>query len=78
MRMSLRYIITKTSSFSTKIFPNIALERDRYIGQSKRYDLVVKVVIAGPEGRHPFIALSNSHLMVGISQIKLGGTLSPT
>ncbi len=55
---------------------NIALERGRYIGQSKRYHLVLEIAIAGPEGGFPFMAFSNLHLMIGISQIELDKTLS--
>ncbi len=57
---------------------DIALECDRCVDQSERYDLVLEVVIAGPEGRLSFIAFSDPHLMVGIDQIKLGEMLSPT
>ncbi len=57
---------------------DIALKHSRRIGQSKRHDLIFEVTIAGPEGRFSFIAFLDSHLMVGISQIELGKTLSLT
>ncbi len=57
---------------------NIALEYGQYVAQSKSHDLILEVAIADPEGRLPFIIFPNSHLMVGISQIELGETLSPT
>ncbi len=53
---------------------DIALERSRYIGQSKKHHLVFEMAIAGPEGCFPFIAFSDPHLIVDISQIKLGET----
>ncbi len=57
---------------------NIALEYGRCVGQSKRHHLVLKMAIAGLKGRLPFIAFPDSHSMVGISQIELGETSSPT
>ena len=55
---------------------DIALERGWCIGQSKRHDLVLKVAIAGLEGYCPFVSFPNPHLIVGISQIKLGESSS--
>ncbi len=57
---------------------DIALERDGCIGQFKRHHLILKMAIASLEGCLPFIAFSDPHLIVGISQIKLGETSSPT
>ena len=51
---------------------HIILERGRCIGQSKRYDLVLEVAIAGPESRLLFVAFSDLHSIVGIGQVKLG------
>ncbi len=45
---------------------DVTLNRGRYIGQSKRYDLVLKIAKVGPEGRFPFIAFPDPHLMVGV------------
>ena len=56
---------------------NIALKHGRYVGQSKKHNLVLEIIIAGPKGRLPFIAFLDFHLIVGIGQIKLGKTLSP-
>ncbi len=57
---------------------DVTLKRDRRVGQSKRHDLIFEMTIAGPEGRFSFIAFSDPHSMVGIDQIKLGETSSPT
>ena len=57
---------------------NIALERGRCVGQSKRHYLVLEMAIAGPEGHLLFIAFPDSHLIVGIGQIELGKTSSLT
>ncbi len=57
---------------------NVALKRDRGVGQSKRYNLVLEIAIAGPEGCFLFVAFPDLHLIVSIGQIKLGKTPSPT
>ncbi len=57
---------------------NIALEYDWYVGQSKRHHLILEMAIPGLKGYIPFIIFPNPHSMVGISQIKLGETSSPT
>ncbi len=57
---------------------DIALEFSQCVGQSKRHDLIFKVTIVGPEGRFPFIAFPAPHSMVGIGQIELDKTSSPT
>ncbi len=57
---------------------DVTLKRGRCIGQSERYDLVLEMAIAGPEGRLPFVAFPDPHLMVGVGQIELGETSSPT
>ena len=57
---------------------DIALKYGRCVSQSKRYNLVLKMAIAGHESRFPFIAFPNPHLMVDIGQIELGETSSPT
>ena len=56
---------------------NISLKCDRYIGQSKRHQLILEIAIASPESCFLFIAFPNSHLIVGNSQIKLSGISSP-
>ncbi len=57
---------------------DIALERGRCIGKSKRHDLVLKVTIVGLKGRISFIAFLDPHLIVGMGQIELDKTSSPT
>ena len=57
---------------------NIALECGQCIDQSKKYYLVFKIAIAGPESGFPFIVFPNPHSIVSIGQIKLGKTLSLT
>ncbi len=56
----------------------VTLKRSWCVGQSKRHDLIFEITIAGPEGRLPFIAFPDPHLTVGIGQIVLGKTSSPT
>ena len=53
---------------------DIALEHSQCISQSKRYHLVFKMTITASKGRFPFIAFSDSHLMVGIDEIELDKT----
>ena len=57
---------------------DITLNRGWYISQSKRYDLIFKMIIMSFEGRLLFISFPNFHLMVGMSQIKLGKLLNPS
>ena len=45
---------------------DIALKHDRYVSQSKRHYLVLKIAIAGPESRFSFVSFPNPYLMVGI------------
>ncbi len=57
---------------------DIALERGQCVGQSKRHDLVLEVVIVDSESRLPFIAFLNPYLIKSIGLIELGETSSPT
>ncbi len=57
---------------------DIALKRSRCIGQSERHDLVLEMAVVGPEGRLPFVAFPDPHSIVGVGQIELGETSSPT
>ncbi len=57
---------------------DITLKYGRHINQSKRHDLIFEVTISGLISRLPFIAFPNTHLRVGICQMKLGETLSST
>ncbi len=56
----------------------LTLKRGQCIGQSERHDLVLKMAVAGPEGRFPFVTFPDPHSMVGINQIELGEPSSPT
>ena len=51
---------------------NVALEAGRGIGQPKRYYLVLKVALASPESRLPFIALLYPYPMVSTREVELG------
>ncbi len=57
---------------------DVILKRGRCVGQSERHDLVLEMAIVGPEGRLPFVAFSDPHSMVGVSQVELGETSSLT
>ena len=57
---------------------DIVLKYSWYIGQSKKYHMVLKIAIASLENCLLFIFFSNLHLIVNISQIKLSKMLSPT
>ncbi len=56
---------------------DVTLKHGQCINQSERHDLVLKIAIAGPEGRFPFVAFPDPHSMVGIGQIELGEPSSP-
>ena len=45
---------------------NIALERGRYIGQSKKHHLVLKMAIASLKSYLPSVSFFNCYLMIGI------------
>ena len=45
---------------------DVTLERDQYINQSKRYHLVLKIVITTFKCRFSFIAFFDFYLIVGI------------
>ncbi len=55
---------------------DIALEWGRGIDQSKKHYLILEMAIASPESCFLFVAFSDPHLMIDISQIKLGETSS--
>ena len=57
---------------------NVALERSRCVGQSKKYHLILEMAIAGPEDCFSFISFFDLHPIIGIGQIELGETSSPT
>ena len=51
---------------------DVALECCRSIGQSKKYYLILKVVVSGPESSFPLISFVNSHPVIGTMKTKLG------
>ncbi len=57
---------------------DVTLKRGRCINQSEKHDLVLEMVVAGSEGRLPFITFPDPYSMVGIGQIELGELSSPT
>ena len=65
--MSSRYTITKISNFLAKIL----LTYSWSIREAKRHDLILKMSILGSKSYHPFIAFTNSHLMVGVGEVQL-------
>ncbi len=56
---------------------DITLEGSWYVGQSKKYHLVLEMAIMGPEDYFLFVAFFNPHQMIGISQSKLGEISNP-
>ncbi len=48
---------------------DVALKTGGCVGQAKGHYLVLKVAESGAKGRPPLITLSNSHLMIGTSQV---------
>ncbi len=56
---------------------DITLNHSGCVRLSERHDLILKITIAGLEGRLPFIVFPDCHSMVGIGQIELGETSSP-
>ncbi len=68
----------KNVEFFYQDLVNVTLKCSRGIGQSKKYDLIFEMAIAGLEGRLLLIAFFDPHLMVGIGQIELGETSSLT
>ncbi len=57
---------------------DVTLKRGRCGGQSERYDLVLEMAVAGPEGRLLFVGFPNPHSIVGVGQIELDEPSSPT
>ncbi len=57
---------------------DVARKCGRYIGQSKRHDLIFKVTIVSLKGCLTFITFLDLHLMVGIGLIELCKMSSPT
>ncbi len=55
----------------------IVLEHSQCVNQSNRHYLVLEMAIVGLKGCLRYIAFSDPHLIVDISQIKFGETSSP-
>ena len=66
----------KNIKFLCQNLVDVTLERGRYVGQFKKYHLVLKMAIAGLKSRFSFVFFSNLYLIIGICQIKLGEILS--
>ncbi len=56
----------KDIEFFCQEFFDIALEGGQYIGQSKKYYLLLKVAITGLKNHLLFIIFFNPHLMISI------------
>ena len=67
----------KNVEFFCQDLIDITLKRGRYISQSKKYNLVLKMAIAGFEGNLLFVVFSDPHLIIDITQVKLSKTPSP-
>ena len=46
-------------------FIDITLEASRYIGETKKHDLVLKMTVLSLKNRLPFITFRDSHPMIG-------------
>ena len=53
-------------------FIDIALEYCRSVGQSEKHYLILEVAVSGPESSLPLISFTNSHLVIGTGEVKLG------
>ena len=65
----------KDIMFFCKDLIDIALECCRSVGQSKRYYLILKMAVFGPESSLSLISFGNSHPVVGTGEIELGKPL---
>ena len=68
----------KNVEFLYQNLVDIAFEHSQCVGQFKKHHLVLKIAIAGPKDRFPFVSFPNLYSIISIDQIKLGETLSPT
>ena len=55
-----------------KIFIDITLEYCQSISQSKKHYLIPKVTKSGLKSRFLLISFTNSYLVIGTSEVKLG------
>lgn len=56
-------------------FADIALKTGWRVGESERYDLVLKMAVLGTKGSLPLITFSDSHPVIGNGQVQLGEML---
>ena len=61
----------KNIEFFRKDLINVVLECCWSIGQSKKYHLILKVAISGPESSFPLIFFPNSYPLIGTSEVEL-------
>ncbi len=75
-------IIQINSNKDIKLLSNnlvdIVLKTGWRIGKARKYNLVFEVVVLGIKNYLPLVTFSNSHLMIGTSQVQLCELLSPT
>ena len=50
---------------------DIALEFCRSVGQSKKYYLILEVIVSGPESRFPLIFFTKSYPVINIGKVEL-------
>ena len=62
----------KNIEFFRKNLINIALECCWSIGQSKKYYLIFKMAVSGPESSLSLISFANFHLVIGTAEVELG------
>ncbi len=53
----------------SKILVDVALKTGGCVGKSEGHYLVLEVAVSGVKGRLPLVTFSNSHLMIGTSEI---------
>ena len=60
-----------------KDFIDIVLECCQNIGQSKRYYLILEVIVSGPESSFLLILFTNSYMVIGTDEIEFDKLPSP-
>ena len=61
----------KDIEFFRKNLIDVALECCLSVGQSKRYYLILKVTISGPESSLSLISFANSYPVIGTGEVEL-------
>ncbi len=59
-------------------FIDVVLETGGCVGKSEGHYLVLEVAVSGAEGRFLLVTFSDSHPMIGTSEIQLGKPFGPT